>query len=92
MKVLEKENRRTRKYTRLMKMMRSSGTPWSIRTSTAFMAEPPVAGTISLDGLLGWDFDSAYRASDRGEERSVLRYLAGTRNTLVQVNPTRRTR
>lgn len=33
------QNRRTR----LMKMMRSSGTPCSMSTSTAFMAEPPVA-------------------------------------------------
>lgn len=30
--------------TRLMKMIRSSGTPCSMSTSTAFMAEPPVAG------------------------------------------------
>lgn len=29
--------------TRLMKIIRSSGTPCSMSTSTAFMAEPPVA-------------------------------------------------
>ena len=29
--------------TRLMKMMRASGTPCSMSTSTAFMADPPVA-------------------------------------------------
>lgn len=32
-----------RMRTRLMKIILSSGTPCSIRTSTAFIAEPPVA-------------------------------------------------
>ena len=31
------------RHTKLMKMIRSSGTPCSIRTSTAFIADPPVA-------------------------------------------------
>jgi hypothetical protein len=33
----------TKVATKFMKMMRSSGTPCSFRTSTAFMADPPVA-------------------------------------------------
>ena len=38
---LEREGEEGR--TRLMKMMRSSGTPCSLSTSTALMADPPVA-------------------------------------------------
>jgi hypothetical protein len=37
------EIERKRENTKFMNMIRSSGTPCSINTSTAFIAEPPVA-------------------------------------------------
>ena len=34
---------RNNRRTKFMKMIRSSGTPWLMMTSTAFIADPPVA-------------------------------------------------
>jgi hypothetical protein len=41
--VLSPERKRGEELTRLTKMIRSSSTPASLSTSTAFTAEPPVA-------------------------------------------------
>ena len=51
-----------------MKIIRSSGTPWLMMTSTAFIAEPPVAGSCKAMSYYAQQplhpRQGTYRASD----------------------------
>lgn len=62
-----------------MKIILSSGTPCSMSTSTAFMAEPPVAGmTLELVTETDHGAQKIYQALDLAKEHISMRYLEGT--------------
>lgn len=62
--------------TRLRKMMRSCGTPWSIRTSMALIAEPPVAVGRVLCVSRRSDEGYAPAKDGRAEEESAPTHRA----------------
>lgn len=73
--VLEREESCAR--TKLIKMIRSSGTPCSISTSTAFMAEPPVAKGDLDTKLMTFQILSD-QALDQAKAHIATRCLEGT--------------